>query len=325
MQAPSWVLVFSTAPAFADLAPDESGYGGLLTVAHERSALDTSCMVVRRRDYVAAGGMDETWFPFVHGGVDLCLKLRAAGHRLVVTPHARVVRAGAPRPIAVARQERELQRLRAKWGEVLADDPTYSPMLGLDGPPYTSLAWPLRNAQPRRMTLPVPTSTPGGPLMREHDQPARAVYAPRGLGVHNDPLSTDRIVSVRGASIVMNQTKEIAADPARQEVLRTLMERGIGQRKDGAHAAALATFQAVAQATDGEKNVKIEIARELRALNRLIDAEEILCDVLAQAAQCHRSVGRMGIRVPPARQSRRRADGVSGGGDESPGSSRPAT
>ena len=80
----------------------------------------------------------------------------------------------------------------------------------------------------------------------------------------------------------MNPTNEIPADPIRQEAIRTLMERGVGQRKDGAHAAALATFQAVAQATDGEKNVKIEIARELRALNRLIDAEEVLCDVLAQ-------------------------------------------
>jgi len=153
---------FSTAPAFADLIAGEPGYGGLMTVAHERSALDTSCMVVRRRDYDAVGGMDETWFPFIHSGVDLCLKLRAAGHRLVVTPHARAVRASARRSIAVSRQERELQRLRARWSEVLADDPSYSPFLGLDGSPYTSLAWPLRRAAPRRAMLPVPTPVPVG-------------------------------------------------------------------------------------------------------------------------------------------------------------------
>jgi hypothetical protein len=51
--------------------------------------------------------------------------------------------------------------LRARWGEMLNDDPTYNPQLSRDGVPYSGLAWPpgprnpRYNRPPRRHDLPL--------------------------------------------------------------------------------------------------------------------------------------------------------------------------
>ena len=70
--------------AFNDRMSDDPGYTDLLRVAHEGSAVTAACLLTRRADYLAVGGMDELRFPINFNDVDYCLKLRAAGkaHRL---------------------------------------------------------------------------------------------------------------------------------------------------------------------------------------------------------------------------------------------------
>jgi O-antigen biosynthesis protein len=60
------------------------------------------------------------------------------------------------------RFERELQNLREKWGDVLAADPYYNPMLSRDPIPFSALAWPAASMQPRVNQPPVPTEIPAG-------------------------------------------------------------------------------------------------------------------------------------------------------------------
>lgn len=156
---------FATAPAFADALDGADGYGGMLPVAHQHSALGMDCLLTRRGDYLAVGGMDEIQFAADLAGVDFCLKLRAAGRRLVTTPHARIFRAARPRstvPEAARRAEAALRVLRARWGDVLAADPYYNPLLSLDPIPYSALAWPPRDSAPRRLETPVPSPIPAG-------------------------------------------------------------------------------------------------------------------------------------------------------------------
>ena len=92
--------------------------------------------------------MDEVRFPVNFNDVDYCLKLRALGKRIVFTPHAKLVhlelasRGPDVRANHKERFERELQNLRTKWGNVLAADPYYNPMLSLDPIPFSALAWP---------------------------------------------------------------------------------------------------------------------------------------------------------------------------------------
>ena len=159
---------FAAAHAFNDRIDSDVGYGDLLRVAHECSAVTAACLVTRRRDFVEVGGMDEVRFPVNFNDVDYCLKLRAKGKRIVFTPHAKLVhleaasRGADVRADQERRFQRELQNLRAKWGPVLAADPYYSPILSRDPIPFSALAWPPGSTEPRVNRPPVPVKVPPG-------------------------------------------------------------------------------------------------------------------------------------------------------------------
>jgi len=136
--------------ALVDCLGDAPGYADLGCVAREVSAVTGACLVTRRQDYLAVGGLDEVAFPVAFNDVDYCLKQIARGKRVIFTPHATLVhRASSSRgadraPDKAARLGGEVRALRARWFEPLANDPFYSPLLALDGPPYSALAWPPR-------------------------------------------------------------------------------------------------------------------------------------------------------------------------------------
>ncbi|MBV9219895.1 MAG: glycosyltransferase family 2 protein [Methylobacteriaceae bacterium] len=151
---------FSAAHAFTGRPESDPGYGDLLAVAHECSAVTAACLLTRKRDYIDVGGMDELRFPVQFNDVDYCLKLRSRGRRIVFTPHARLLHLeSASRGFddsadREGRASRELENLRARWHVALADDPFYSPLLSLDPIPFSGLAWPPRQTSPR---FPKPT------------------------------------------------------------------------------------------------------------------------------------------------------------------------
>ena len=143
----------AAAHAFDERPDGDPGYGELLRVAHETSAVTAACLLTPRRLFRFLGGFDATRFPVLFNDVDYCLRLRAAGRRVVMTPHARLIhRAGSSRgrdrPFEGRhRHQRDLDNLRMVWAEALAEDPFYSPMLGLDTPYAGS---PGRRARRRR-------------------------------------------------------------------------------------------------------------------------------------------------------------------------------
>lgn len=159
---------FSAAHAFNDRMDGDPGYGDLLQVAHECSAVTAACLLMRKRDFLAVCGMDEIRFPVGFNDIDLCLKLREIGKRIVFASDAKLIhlesasRGRDSTPDRKGRFDRELSMLRAKWGEVLLDDPYYSPLLGLDSTPFSALAWPPRSWTARVNRPPVATSPPIG-------------------------------------------------------------------------------------------------------------------------------------------------------------------
>jgi GT2 family glycosyltransferase len=159
---------FAATHAFNDRMQGDAGYGDLLRVSHECSAVTAACLLTRRRDYLDLGGLDEFRFPINFNDVDYCLKLRAVGKRIVFTPHARLLhlesasRGTDKRADRSARFERELRNLRLKWADVLMADPFYSPALSLDPIPFSALAWPLRSMDARTNVLPMPIVAPPG-------------------------------------------------------------------------------------------------------------------------------------------------------------------
>ncbi|MEG9529661.1 MAG: glycosyltransferase [Hyphomicrobiales bacterium] len=159
---------FSASHAFDDRFQDDPGYGDLLRVAHQPSAVTGACLLVRRASYRAVGGMDTVHFPVNFNDIDLCLKLGARGGNVVLTPHLDAVHLGSAsrgsdrRPDQRARYARELAALRARWGDVLQADPAYSPLLALSDNPYTALACPPRTLTPRERQIGAGRHIPNG-------------------------------------------------------------------------------------------------------------------------------------------------------------------
>ena len=157
----------AAAHAFDERYEGDPGYGELLNVAHETSAVTAACLLTRRRLFRTIGGFDGTRFPVLFNDVDYCLRLRAAGRRVVFTPHVRLFHRaaasrGRERPFdGRHRHQRDIDNLRMAWAEVLAEDPFYSPMLGLDAP-YAGLAWPPRSQAPRLPRIEGPYKAPAG-------------------------------------------------------------------------------------------------------------------------------------------------------------------
>jgi O-antigen biosynthesis protein len=146
---------FAATHAFNDRTTDDPGYTDLLRVAHECSAVTAACLLTRRSDYSALGGMDEINFPVSFNDVDYCLRLRAISRRIIFTPHARLVhlesasRGKLNSADHAARFAREISALRHRWGEALLHDPLYNPTLSLDPIPFSALAWPARSFEAR--------------------------------------------------------------------------------------------------------------------------------------------------------------------------------
>lgn len=128
----------------------DPGYCGINQIVRSTSAVTAACLVIRRADYDQLGGLNENAFPVAFNDVDLCLRLRAIGKRIVWTPHARLIHAeSATRgsdqlPEKRARLEREKANFFSRWGDELVNDPYYNPNLNLDQYSHTTLALPPR-------------------------------------------------------------------------------------------------------------------------------------------------------------------------------------
>jgi GT2 family glycosyltransferase len=116
-------------PATAD------GYAGSLSCTREVSAVTAACMLMRRRLFLDLDGFDEH-FSTHYQDVDLCLRVRRSGRRVLYTPRA-VLRhhEGATRGDHYDHLDRAL--LLDAWGDTIAGgDPYYNASLSLSGADY---------------------------------------------------------------------------------------------------------------------------------------------------------------------------------------------
>jgi GT2 family glycosyltransferase len=126
---------------------DEPGYLGQLAFTRDLSAVTGACMAVRREAFEEVGGFDES-FPVSYSDIDLCLKLRQRGYRILWTPHAELLHLeSASRGSGewrYSKEEEEHKRFVAKWEREIDQDPFFSPNLDLIGEEKLALAFPPR-------------------------------------------------------------------------------------------------------------------------------------------------------------------------------------
>lgn len=108
-----------------------AGYNSSLISTREYSAISSECFMVSSRVFHAAGGFDPTFAPHL-GTVDLCLRIRALGYKVLndsfTVAHTADAGISTPPPT-----DEEIAAFRQRWRKILAvADPFYSPLLSLE-------------------------------------------------------------------------------------------------------------------------------------------------------------------------------------------------
>ena len=108
-----------------------------MSLVQDLSAVTAASMMIKASVYREVGGLDES-FAVAFNDVDLCMKIREAGHLIVFTPFAEAYhyesksRGLEDTPEKVQRFNGEIQKFYAKWSDALAKgDPYYNPHLTL--------------------------------------------------------------------------------------------------------------------------------------------------------------------------------------------------
>ena len=116
---------------------EDAGYFGRMVSVQEISAVTAACMLVDACDFRAVGGFDES-FRVAFNDIDLCMKIRDMGRKIVFTPYAELYhyesksRGLEDTPEKQYRFEKEITRFREKWEDQLKKgDPYYSPNLSV--------------------------------------------------------------------------------------------------------------------------------------------------------------------------------------------------
>jgi len=113
--------------------PTDEGYHGQFVLTREVSAVTGACLALRRPVFDRVGGLDAVNLPVALNDVDLCLRIRELGLRIVWTPFAELLhlesasRGSDQTPGTAERFRRECRYMRDRWGPVLDADPFYNP------------------------------------------------------------------------------------------------------------------------------------------------------------------------------------------------------
>lgn len=110
-----------------------------LHVTQNFAAVSAEFLTVRKDVFQEAGGFDAIEFPESGADVDLCLRLRDAGFRIVWTPWAEIIQS---EPATTIRED-DIEKLKSKWPSLFVADPYINPNLSTDDADF-SLSFPPR-------------------------------------------------------------------------------------------------------------------------------------------------------------------------------------
>jgi hypothetical protein len=119
--------VLRGAPGGAD------GYLYQLRTIRNYQCVTGALQAMRRDVFERVGGFDEVELPLEYGDVDFCLRVRAAGWRVVALPLDGIVhresstRGTASTPAVIAMRTAGMKAIAARWGDAVAHDPYLNP------------------------------------------------------------------------------------------------------------------------------------------------------------------------------------------------------
>lgn len=133
--------------AHQGLRKDDEGYVFRAQVMQNFSAVSGGCLVCRREVFEEAGGFGEMDLPELLRDVDLCLRVREKGYRVLWTPYAELGRTASEFSSASSTGA-PVRYLKARWANALQSDSFYNRNLSVESanfclafPPRTGKCW----------------------------------------------------------------------------------------------------------------------------------------------------------------------------------------
>ncbi|NKE47101.1 glycosyltransferase [Roseomonas frigidaquae] len=118
------------------LAPGSApGYLAQLAVVRDVGAVTGACMAMPRAAFNTLGGFEAEHLALEWSDIEICIRARAEGFRVLYTPHAEMLhlesatRADAGSPERIARFRREQGWVMQRWPEAMQHDPFLNPNL----------------------------------------------------------------------------------------------------------------------------------------------------------------------------------------------------
>ena len=134
------------AHSFSGLVPHDPGFMGRAICAQDLSAVSAACMLARAEVFRQVGGFDEEDLAVAYNDIDLCLKFRQLGYRVIWTPamtaehHESLSRGSDMEASNLPRFVYEYELMTSRWEKELADDPFCNPHFGKTGGPFQTLS-----------------------------------------------------------------------------------------------------------------------------------------------------------------------------------------
>lgn len=131
------VIGINEVAANMDVGKKQSDVGYLERLIHIQncSAVTGACLLCRKEVFEEINGFDEN-YPIALSDVDLCLKMRKLGYRIVWTPFAELfhhemkTRGSDDEERKILRFQSEIEYFKSKWGDFIAEgDEYYNPAL----------------------------------------------------------------------------------------------------------------------------------------------------------------------------------------------------
>ena len=131
----------------AGIGGEDYGYIGRARLSQEFTACTAAMLLVRRAVFDEVGGFDERHLRVAYNDVDLCLKIRDAGHKVVLNAevtaahHESLSRGSDMRAEQEQRFFIEQQAMFERWGahELFRNDPAYNPWFTREDRPFFDL------------------------------------------------------------------------------------------------------------------------------------------------------------------------------------------
>lgn len=117
------------------LEPNDAGYMYRAVATQELSAVTAACLLTYKELYEELGGLNQINLTVAFNDVDYCLRVGAAGYKVIYTPYAElyhhesVSRGQEDTPQKKARAKEEADFMRSTWKVVREGDPFYNPNL----------------------------------------------------------------------------------------------------------------------------------------------------------------------------------------------------